>query len=789
MKVSYNWLKDFVEVDISPSELAERLTMAGIEVEDVVDLSPGFKGVVVGKVLSIERHPNADRLSLCRVEAGKDVYDIVCGAKNMKAGDRVALALPGAILPGDVKIGRAVIRGVESQGMMCSPRELGLGEDGANLLILPSGLETGVDLGEALGLMDTILELSITPNRGDCLSILGIAREIAAITGARFKDPFYLEEGEGEIEGLIEVEIRDRDLCPRYAAKIVEGVSIGPSPLWLRQRLEAIGIRPINNVVDVTNYVMMERGQPLHAFDYECIRGKTIIVRRAEEGEKILTLDGVERTLSSENLVIADRKGPIAIAGVMGGKDSEVTESTKTILLESAHFDPGCVRRSSKRLGLTTESSYRFERGVDPGENLVKAIERAAYLIRAVAGGRTTRTLDRDYLPKERPEIRWRPERVRSVTGVDMGTEEMVEVLKRLSIRCVPEGEGFVAYPPSYRMDLKEEMDIVEEIIRIRGYDSIPESLPRVRLDLTSLKRDQILERRVRDALKDFGFSEVMNYSFVSPRLLETFGYVDGLLSIVNPLTEEQSVMRPSLIPGLVENARYNQNHQNLDLRLFEIGKVFSGLEERRKMAGLITGSRWKGLWAMEKGSVDIFDMKGVLEGIFELLRIGEVDFAPIKDVPYLSPSRGYILSVCGKDIGLLGEIHPIILHRLEVKGPVFVFEINLEDLFHIPETPRLFRPIPRYPYVTRDLSFLVDESISFGSIKERIMGMDPTIRDVSIFDLYKGKGIPEGKKSLGIRITYLSEERTLTEEEVNSIHTRVIKELEEGFHISLRGP
>lgn len=790
MKISYSWLKEFVDIDLSPAVLAEKLTMAGIEVEDIIPLEPGFTNVVVGEILSIEKHPNADRLSLCKVTTGQAIYHIVCGAKNMKEGDKVALALPGSILPGGVKIERAIIRGVESQGMMCSQKELGVGEDGANLLILPPDTEVGRDVADVMGLRDTIIDLAITPNRGDCLSVIGMAREVAAITGAEFKDLTPVEEGEEPVEGWIEVEIKDRELCPRYTAKIADGVSVGPSPLWLKCRLEALGFRSINNVVDITNYVMLERGQPLHAFDYSTIEGRELIIRRAREGEKIVTLDGVERKLTLETLVIADSKKPVAIAGVMGGLNSEVTEGTGTVLLESAHFNPSSVRRTAKGLGLSTESSYRFERGVDPGDNVKRSIERAAFLIKILAGGKVvTKTLDLSYLSNKHTTITLRPERMRGLIGMDVDIEEAIPILGRLGAKSSEREGTLIVQPPSFRMDLKEEIDLIEEIIRIKGYGEVPETLPEVRVTPILLKRDQIFERRIRETFRIIGFSEVINYSFLSPDLLQLFGLNDNTLSIINPLTTEQSAMRPSLLPGLLENVRYNQSHKNTDLRLFELGKVFlrKGKEERRKVAALWTGLRWKELWGRGKEKVDIFDLKGVVEGLLESIGIQETDFRLLKGIPFIHPLRCYAIIADKKEIGVMGEIHPDINHKLEIRQPVFVFEIDLEDLLKIESPPGTFRPIPKYPPVVRDISFLVDDTVPAGSIRELIRGIDSNIKEVSVFDLYKGKGVPEGKKSLGIRITYLSEKKTLTEEEVNTIHAKVIEKLKEAFQISIR--
>ncbi len=801
MKVSYSWLKEFVDIHLQPQELADRLTMAGLEVEEITPLAPGFSGVVVGQVLKIERHPNADRLSLCEVKTDKGLHTIVCGAKNMKPMDKVALALPGAALPEGGRIERVEIRGVRSDGMMCSPKELGLGDDESGILILPEDTELGLDLSDAFNLKDTILEIGITPNRPDCLSIIGIAREVAALTGTRLKspEPTVSKLTPEPVDDQITIEIKAPSLCPRYTAKIVKGVEIKPSPFWMSYRLESLDIRSINNVVDITNYVLLERGQPLHAFDYHTISDRKIIIRTAEDGEKVSTLDGVERELNRDMLVIADIDKVLAIAGVMGGLNSEVSEGTTTVLLESAYFNPSSIRRTSRELNLSTESSYRFERGVDPEDNITEAIERAARLMVRYAGAKVVSdTIDVCKTKTSSAPIRFRPSRVNAVLGTDIKEKEMVSILKGLGIETGKDDGSFTAKPPSFRIDLKEEIDIIEEIARVRGYSEIAETLPRITTSPVRLSRGELLERRIRDYLIDSGFFEVMNYSFLSPVILEALGFEkERLIPIMNPLTQEQSVMRPSLIPSLVENMRYNLSYKNTDLTIFEIGKVFyrdvegGGMVEHKRLAGLATGSRWKGLWCMDREDVDHFDIKGVLEGILTLMDIDieEVDYHPLNTCRYMDSDGSYTIGIRDRELGMIGEIDIDTLEALEIEQPAIVFDMDLDALIEISgQRRKRFRPLPRLPSVERDISIILDDSITAKRVKEVILSVDDeNIRDVRIFDLYRGKEIPEGRKSIALRITYLSTEKTLTEDEVNAIHSRVIDRLKEELDARLR--
>ncbi|MFH1028598.1 MAG: phenylalanine--tRNA ligase subunit beta, partial [Pseudomonadota bacterium] len=641
MKVTYNWLREYVDFDLSPDQLADLLTMLGLEVEAMDRLGEGFDDVVVALVEEKRQHPNADKLSLCRVNNGSEVLDVVCGAQNFKQGDMVALAQIGAVLPGDFKIKKSKIRGEESCGMLCSEKELGLADESAGIMILPgSGLVLGTPLFSALGLKDTLFEIGLTPNRADCLSAVGIAREIAAKLGlqVRYPDSAVIEGGE-PVESVIGVVVEAADLCPRYAARYISGCKISPSPEWLVKRLNAIGIRSINNVVDITNLVMMELGQPLHAFDCDRLAGKRIVVRRAGEGEPFTTLDGQQRALVSDDLVICDAERPVALAGVMGGLNSEIENTTTCILLESACFKPAAVRKTSKRLGLHTESSHRFERGIDIG-GVARALDRAAALIVELAGGTMARGALDVYPGNCEPfSIPFRPERANSLIGIDLAREEILDILTRLECRVVEGDAGIVQVePPSYRIDIEREIDLIEEVARLNGFDRIPASMPIARITSDRPSRHQQLEKRVRNILVDHGMNEIINFSFTDPGsagklMLREDDPRRNAIRLSNPLVDEQSVMRTTLLPGLLETVARNINFRSLDLSLFEMRRVYmpsAGDDmptEPIFIVGAMTGSRDGDGWSRPNESVDFYDAKGVVEALLELIGVKGVSW------------------------------------------------------------------------------------------------------------------------------------------------------------------
>ncbi len=799
MLFSYKWLKEYISFSLSPRELAERLTMAGVEVDSVEEGPSGIKGVITAEILSIKRHPNADRLVVCEVKDGDGVRSIVCGARNMKEGDRVALALPGAMLPGGVKIKRSKIRGVVSEGMLCSEVELGISEQSDGIMILPGDTPLGVDIEEVIG-RDSLIEISVTPNRGDLLSIKGLAREIGAVVGVEWRDKRIelVEEG-GDVDSLVDVGIEAKDLCRRYTARVIEGVRVGPSDGFIKRRLEACGIRSINNVVDVTNYVMLETGQPLHAFDLDKIVKGRIVVRRAGDGETIETIDGVERRLKGDMLVIADSERAIAVAGIMGGRDTEVDDGTVKILLESAWFEPSSVRRTSRALNLSTDSSYRFERCVDI-EGVPVALEMATSMILRTAGGRVARGM-KDVYPVRYtpPEIPLRKERVEKILGTGLEMDEIKGILRRLNISVREDGERrdrIVAVPPSYRHDITQEIDLVEEVARLKGYDKVPATLPTTRLRPKDRTRELDVRDRIREVLVGLGFLEVINYSFVSREMFSLTATPEGEgVTILNPLAEDQVVMRGSLLPSLLENLRWNLSRRNEDIRVFEIAPVFMPRdggrlpEERWKVSGLMYGMRWGKRWNYPREFVDFYDVKGVVESILEGLSLqADIRYRPVED-GFFHPGKSALVVINSREAGRLGEVHPELRGRFKLRHPPLVFELDIPCIVDIYGGKRRYNLISRYPESTRDIAFIVDDGIPYEQIITSIRSLDAKlIEKVELFDVYYGGTIPEGKRSLAIRITYRCKDRTLTHQEVERIHGEVIKELKGRFGCEIRG-
>ncbi|MFQ5900886.1 MAG: phenylalanine--tRNA ligase subunit beta [Thermodesulfobacteriota bacterium] len=646
---------------------------------------------------------------------------------------------------------------------------------------------------------DCIFDVNVTPNRPDCLSILGMAREVAAITGGKLTVPSWQpEEVDADIKDHIMVEIRDSANCARYAARLIRNVRVGESPSWLKKKIEGLGFRSVNNIVDVTNYVMLDRGQPLHAFDYQSIEGKTVIIRSARPGEKVTTLDGNERTLNDSTLVIADKKNVLAVAGIIGGLDSEVTVDTDTVLLESAYFNPLSIRRSSKRLGIKTEASYRFERGADPCDNIKEALNEAAELVATVAGGEVTKgIIDAEAGKLTPPSIRWRPDFTNKLLGTGIKKEDMINYLTALNCEVKPTNDSNILFitPPSYRVDLLNEIDLTEEIARLYNYDNIPLTVPRISISSVKKERDLTLEDRLKTSMIDMGFLEVINYSFVSPESLTRFGFKaeKDIVEILNPLTEEQSVMRPSLVPSLCENLSFNIKHNNYDLKIFELSRVFfkgTGClsEERKKLAGLWFGMRYTESWNLSGDMVDFFDLKGVLENLFEHINLAEYTFLPKRDLSYTHPARTASITVDGIEIGYMGKIHPELSEGLDIQQPLFIFELDFDSLLRYSVQHKRYEDIPRFPGVSRDVAVLVDEELSAADIENTIRHIGEGLVDsVKIFDLYKGDGIPVGKKSVAYRIRYLSRERTLIDEEVSSFHNRLVKEIKRQFKAEVR--
>ncbi|MFC1714967.1 phenylalanine--tRNA ligase subunit beta [Candidatus Poribacteria bacterium] len=803
MLISLEWLKEYVDFDLSPAELAEELTMVGLELEESISVSTqGLHEVVVGKIVNIEKHPNADKLSLCTVDVGNGKQlPVVCGAPNAKAGSLYPFAPEGAELPNGMKIKAVEIRGETSHGMLCSETELGLGDDASGIMELSPEHELGIPIIEALGLDNVVLDLELTPNRSDCLSILGVAREVSAITGNPLRKPqISLDEGDTKASDLTSVIIEAPDLCPRYAARLVRGVRVGPSPYWMRKRLEDMGLRAINNVVDVTNYVLMELGHPLHAFDLNNLAEKRIVVRRPRPGEQITTLDEVPRELDSDMLLIADGEKPVAVAGVMGGAGSDVTDDTTDILLESAYFDPVSVSKTSKELGLHTEASHRFERGTDI-EGLITALNRTAQLIHELAGGEICAGIV-DAYPAPRPEakVKLRPERVNSILGTHLMAADMDDLLTSIEFQVKRNGDDDIdVIIPTFRPDVEREIDLIEEIARLYGYDNIPITVPTGEMQPESAD-DRVANFREKagNALVACGLTEVVNYSFHSPDafdkiLLEEDSEYRHALRIRNPISENQSIMRTTLIPGLLANIQHNLNRRISDIQVFEIGRVFHPRNENEQpneftlVSGAITGLSGAQLWNQPTRPVDFFDIKGIVESFLHEIGISGYQFRPASQ-PSIQSGRGAEVVLGDTVLGVLGELSRKVLDNYDMDQDVYIFELDSGKLLECVTPGMEFQPLSVFPSVHRDLAVVVAYDIPSSQIEESIgaVGGD-LVKSVNLFDVYKGEQIAASMRSLAYSIEYHSPSRTLTDDEVDKVHENIVSALADEFNAELR--
>ncbi|SES91583.1 phenylalanine--tRNA ligase subunit beta [Stigmatella erecta] len=801
MKISVKWLGDYVALPAA-DVLARKLTAAGLEIEGLERPGEALQGVVVAQIRESVQHPNADKLSVTQVDAGgPQLLQVVCGAKNFKVGDKVPLATVGTKLPNGVEIKQAALRGVDSHGMLCSSKELGLSEESSGLLILPAELKSGTPIAAALGLDDVVLEVNVTPNRPDALSHLGVAREVGVVTGVAFRppEPKPAESGRAAAE-QVKVRIEDPVRCPRYAARVVENVTIQPSPPWMQDRLKACGVRAINNVVDVTNYVNLEYGQPLHAFDLDKVAGQEIVVRCARPGEKLRTLDGKERTLEADDLAICDRDRAQAIAGVMGGADSEVTAGTKRIVLESANFQASSVRRSSKRHGLHTEASHRFERGADL-DAVGPAIDRAAQLIAELSGG-TVAPGRVDMYPGQKParRVMLRFARVEKVLGTVVPEGECRRILAALGFQSVEEGTGQATFEvPRARVDVEREEDLLEEIARVFGYDNIPARLPRGVAELAPEPPQAEAERRLRQALSGAGLNEVVNYSFVAPRNLEVLGGKEAPVALINPLSVEQSVMRTSLLPGLLENLSRSVRHQVERVAIHETGRAYfrdpeggqgqrPATREVPRVAGLVWGLRSGRSWTQKDARMDFYDAKGAVEAVLHGLRVVGARFEPAEAPAWHPRACAQVVLADGTVLGHVGELHPRVTRALELPQGVFAFELDTAPLYAAAQLEPAYHALPRFPAVLRDLAVVVPAELRNDEVRRVILEVGGAlVEDALIFDVYTGKPIPEGKKNLAYAIRYRSQERTLTDGEVGEAHQRIIAEVNQRLGGALR--
>jgi len=802
MLLSLNWLKDFVKIDKTVDELSHDLTMCGIEVEEVIEIGSQWDNVIVAEIIKVNPHPNADKLLMTLINTGLEKIPVVCGAQNIKVGLKIALALPGAELPGGLIIKKSKIRGEISQGMICSEPELGLGSNADGIMHLSNDLVPGTPLKDALNLSDIVLDLGITPNRSDCLSVIGIAREVSAIYNLPLKLPEVpLQESTDSINDAVKVDVKCPDLCSRYTARLINDVQVKDSPLWMRLRLENCGIRSINNIVDITNYILLEWGQPLHAFNSKFINGSKIELRKSVKGEKFITLDEIKRTLPEESVLICDSKSPVAIGGIMGGLESGITNSTSSVLLESAYFDPNTISRTSRAINLKSESSLRFEKGVDI-KTVVFALDRAASLISEFARGIPLKgyidVFSDSY--KKQPEIDLRISKANNTLGLSLTFNEIKQIMTKLNMQITNESPDLLTVTaPSYRYDINGEIDLIEEIARINGYDNIPVTFPKSVLTAKQLNQNINFAGKLREIAISMGYSEVINYSFIAPENLDAINFKNSdprndPLKILNPLSSDQSVMRTSILPSLLLNLKHNQNNNISSIKFFEISNVFlkgkSGTDhiELKKISGIISGIRNNENWSIKNENCDFYDIKSTVEAILDRLNIYDYIFTSDNKEPYFYPLRTLNVCINNEIIGSLGEAHPDILENFEIENSVYMFDLDFEMLLKYSSKSPKFIPFSRNPSIYRDLALIVDKNITAEKILETITEFkNKLISDIKIFDFYQGKNINKDKKSLAFRIKFHSESRTLTDKEVNKIRDKLVSYLYTVLGIELR--
>jgi phenylalanyl-tRNA synthetase beta chain len=790
VKVVLSWLREFCPTELSAEELADVLSVKGVHVEGIIRPWEGLSGVVVARVLEVRDHPNSDKLCLARVADGSGEREVVVGVRNMRAGDMVPLAPPGARVPVlDEALTARSIRGVESSGMLCSPRELAISGEHLGILILPGDAPVGADVKAFLGLDDAVLDIEIEPNRPDLMSVFGVAREVAAATGVPLSRPDpSVPESDRDAKESATVEVLDLARCPLYVARVISGVAVGPSPLRVQARLSASGMRPLSNVVDATNYAMLETGQPLHAFDLASLSGRGIVVRRAVEGEPLRTLDEVERILSAQDLVIADLQVAMAIAGIMGSAAAEVGPGTTEVLLESAYFEPKGVLRTSRRLALATEASMRFGRGADP-EGPSPGAALAARLMTEWSGGAVLRG---EVRAGDVPDRRWvavRPSRAGALIGYPVGADDAEDALGRSGLVTRRRAEDSVEVEvPGYRVDLEREVDLIEEIVRVQGYDRLPSTLPAIR-QVGGVTQTYALHRRATAALVRAGMREALSLSFASDADLELIGHGPGV-RLANPVSGDEPYLRTSLLPSLLRAASRNAAHGARGLALFEVGHVFSPGEpvrEREMAAAVVSGEAGPG-YPAEARSFDFFDAKGALESFLEAMAVSGWDLAEISGEPAFHPTRSASVLVEGEPVGVLGELHPRLAERLDLPAGSAAFELDLTALSPHVGRPMEFKDVPRFPPARRDLAFMVDASVPVGILRDGILRAANGLADrVVLFDVFSGASLPAGKKSVAFSVEFRSPDRTLTDEEVGRAVESVAERLRKDAGAELR--
>jgi len=798
MLISLNWLKQYIDLDgIEINEMENALTMIGQEVEKIEIAGSNLENVVTAKIIEKEMHPDSDHLTVCKVDNGKEILQIVCGASNHKAGDKVVLAQIGAKLSEDFVIKKGKIRGKESCGMLCSEVELGIGSDKDGIIILPEDAPIGVPFKDYLGINDTVFELEITPNRPDCLSHIGIARELSAYYGKELKYPETEIKSEisEKTSDNVKVSIEDSNLSRRYVTRILKNVTVKESPKWLKERIEAVGLRSINNIVDVSNFILMEMNHPNHVFDLDKIEGNEIKVKSAVKGDKLVTLDEQERELEDGDIVICDSKKILALGGVMGGLDSEVTDNTKNILLEVAQFNPQNVRKTSRRLTLSSDSSYRFERGIDV-EDSIKVINRLTNLIQEVAGGEILNGYVDVYpVPHENKVAELNFERLNRFVGKVIPREKVIEILRNLEIDVKDNGETLTLTAPSYRGDLELEQDYFEEVIRMYGFDNIENILPRVDINKNSTLDTTKLTDRVKTICASVGFKEVINYSFIPKDALQKLKFTgvseDKLIDISNPITEDFVTMRPTLLYSLIKNAKDNMNRNVSNIRFFEVSRTFEKAEELAKedikVGIILAGENDKTLWNPKPVHYDFYDLKGIVEEIFSKLKFQSFSIKRSVQTEF-HPGRSADVFVGKEYIGSFGEIHPDVLENFGLnKKTVLVAEFNIELIKKYINKPFVYQGIVKYPAVPRDLALVMNENILVGDVLKTIEKIDKKVEKVELFDIYQGIGVEPGKKSVAISILLRDDSKTLEEKEINDIIDKILAKMKKDYMAELR--
>ncbi len=791
MKFSEQWLREWVNPNVTTAELSHQLTMAGLEVDAVEAVAAEFNSVVVGEVVSLEQHPDADRLRVCQVNVGSEILSIVCGAANVAQGQKVPAALIGAKLPGGLKIKKSKLRGVESFGMLCSQVELGMADSSDGLMVLPNDAEPGTDVREVLGLDDKTIEVGLTPNRGDCLCIAGIAREVGVVNQTTVEGP-ELSGFTVEHQDSLSVRLTASDACPRYFGRIIKGVNpTAETPLWMLERLRRSDMRSVSPVVDVTNYVMLEMGQPMHAFDLAKLHGG-LEVRYAVDGEELTLLDGQEVTLTANTLVIADQNAPVAMAGIMGGEPTSVTNETVDLFLESAYFAPDAIVGKARQYGLHTDSSHRFERGVD-FDLPAKAMRRATELLLGIVGGSAGTVIEvneSDKLPRRQP-ISLRENRIRRLLGIEIEQAKVTEILTRLGMNVVEQGKTWLVTPPSFRFDITIEADLIEEVGRIFGYDELPTEAPNIPLEVALPREAQVRMERVRAYLIDRGYQEAINYSFVDSAIQSKIIPDEVAVALANPISADMSVMRTSLWTGLLQALKYNQNRQQDRVRLFEQGVSFTKQDdeviEKRLLSGVIAGNLMPEQWGINSRKVDFYDLKADIEGLLGLTACFEEYTFVTGNHAALHPGQtAAIKTSTGMPIGWIGKLHPELEKSLGFNGSVYLFEVS-EEVFSKAAKPA-FSELSKFPSVRRDLAIVADDTVSAQQLKDCIAeASGEYLANLQLFDVYCGEGIESGRKSLALGLTFQDQSRTLKDEDVDALVSGILKKLNQELQATLR--